>query len=299
MSDNALARPADRMREATKQISLAIKGREAVLRDLLPPEISPARMRSLALTIFQKNPALLDCSIPSILGAIYEAAKVGLEPDTGTQDCHLIPYKGKATFQLGFRGLVKLARRGMGSDVPIWSGHVCAGDHFVHEENPPSLEHRRRATFKKNGAHEWMVPMTPEERGPLIAAYACARFKDGFVLPRVVYEDEIARARKSSKSRNGPWIHHEPAMWEKTAVKRLCKLLPMPDYVGRVIALDDEADDSRDQKLDDSWNDLPEGAIVDAESTERPADACPICNNKDGQHEPGCPDRDPETPSSN
>jgi recombination protein RecT len=286
---NALATPVQRTRAAAKLISEELAKKSTTLRHLLPPGVSPDRLRTLVLTSFSKNPRLMECDVQSILGAVYECAKLGLEPDTGTQECHLIPYKGRATFQLGFRGMVKLARRALGDATPIWSGHVRAGDHFVHHETPPTLEHSRMMVEREEDGTMWKVPATERERGPLIAAYACARFSDGFILPRVCYEDEIKRARKASKAKDGPWVHHEAAMWEKTAVKRLCKLLPLPEYVGRAIELDDAADDSRDQGFSAKWENLEredERSLPDYIEGDA---ICSICG-RSGEHAEGCPD---------
>lgn len=239
-SDNALAVPADRAKQQLKTIAHELERKRGFLQAMLPKEITPERLRALVLTCFQRNPKLLTCSVPSILAAVYEAAKIGLEPDTVGQECHLIPYKDKATFQLGFKGAMKLARRA-GDVRQIWSEHVCSKDIFDYELGvEPKLHHKRAAG---------------NNRGELTHAYACARFSDGYVQFRVVDSEEVERVKKTVKAKASgtPWDTHEPAMWEKTAIKRLCKFLPMPDSAARAIQLDDLAESGQTQNLEQSW----------------------------------------------
>lgn len=258
----ALARPQDRARTVMMQVRDTLKAKHTVLKALLPKEVTPERMQALVLTSFQRNPDLLKCDVGSILQCVYEAAKVGLEPDTVGQDCHLIPRKQRATFQLGFRGMMKLARRA-GDVRQIWSGVVRDCDLFQWQEGAdPRLEH---VIDREAGDRD--------ER-KIVAAYACARFRDGFVQFRVVLPDEIKRA-KATAAPSGPWKTHEPAMWEKTAIKRLCKLLPMPDAVQRVISLDDLGEAGQDQKLSEAWNALP-----DSDSNDEPAQVDVVPNDE-------------------
>ncbi len=244
----ALAKPEDRATQMMRAVSGELSSKRQFLKEMLPKEITPERMRALVLTSFRKNPALLNCDIASILGAVYEAAKVGLEPDTASQECHLIPYKGKATFQLGFRGMMKLSRRG--ATQQIWADAVRQQDEFAEDKGAaPRLIHR----IKKEHDN---APWNEHQRGDLIAAYACARFSDGYVQFRVVYGDEVARARKAAQTSN-VWNAHPEAMWCKTAVKRLCKMLPTQDAMMRVIQLDDTAEDGGDQRLGEKWKAAP------------------------------------------
>lgn len=246
---NALANPRDRTRAVMIEVRDQLQKKRKILASLLPREITPERMQAIVLTSFQKNPGLLNCDPNSILGCVYESAKMGLEPDTGAQLAHIIPYKGKATFQLGYRGLMLLARRALGKDTALGASEVRKNDIFEHTEFPPDLKH---SVPRVDG-----VPMSEEERGPIVAAYAWCRFPDGYQQFRVCYADEIKRARAASASARGgssPWNTHESSMVQKTALKRLSKLLPMPDLAGHAIMMDDSAEDGRDQRMSETWD---------------------------------------------
>lgn len=222
-----------------------VDAKKKVIEALLPPGMDVKRLKAMIWTSMQRNSRLADCSIPSILGCAYEAAKLGLDLDSGAQLAHMVPYKGQAQFQLGFRGMLVLARRSLGSGTALGAVEVRANDDFHHVDFPPDLKH---SVPRVNG-----MPMSEKDRGQIIASYAWVRFQDGYLQYRVCYLDELRRARAASKAKNGPWVLHEAAMAQKTALKRLCKVLPMPDAAGRAMMLDDSADDGREQSMGSEW----------------------------------------------
>ncbi len=86
--------------------SAAVKNRlEKIL------ESSPESFISSILTVYRNNSKLQDCSPSSILNAAVMAAvlKLPITPSLGF--AYIVPYKGQATFQIGWKGLVQLAMR--------------------------------------------------------------------------------------------------------------------------------------------------------------------------------------------
>lgn len=254
-SGGALARPDDAMRTAAIGISSQLTAKSKIIQSQLPPGCSIDRFKALCLTSFARNSALLKCAetpkgIQSLLGCVYQAAQLGLEPDTAAQDCHIIPYKGVAQFILGYRGLLKLVRRAMPA-IPIWTACRREDERFeISLGTSPSLVH-------EPGVYE------PGEKIPMLThAYACARLAPDSVVFKVVDHGDIDRARASSQARKeiSPWTHHEAAMWEKTALKRLCKVLPMPDSVVGTVVRDDmiESPTSEQPDFAADWREVVE-----------------------------------------
>ena len=81
---------------------------------------------SSILTIVRSNSKLQDCSPNSILSAagIAAALKLPINPSLGF--AHIVPYKGHATFLLGWRGFIQLAMRS-GQYRTLNSGAVREG----------------------------------------------------------------------------------------------------------------------------------------------------------------------------
>jgi recombination protein RecT len=106
----------------------------------LPKHLNADRMARLALTQFSSNPALQECDSVSIAGAIITAAQLGLEIGVNGQ-AYMIPYKGRATFVPGWKGLVDLANRS--GRCTVWTGAVFEGDSFDYAlGDSPFVKHK-------------------------------------------------------------------------------------------------------------------------------------------------------------
>ena len=117
---DALAEKTSRKNEAvklTKNMSIAdmIKAMEPEIRKALPQVITPERFTRMALSALNTTPKLAECSQMSFLGALMNAAQLGLEPNTPLGQAYLIPYRNKGKlecqFQIGYKGLIDLANR--------------------------------------------------------------------------------------------------------------------------------------------------------------------------------------------
>lgn len=88
-------------------------------------ESAPSFVSSI-LTIVRSNSKLQDCSPNSILSAagIAAALKLPINPSLGF--AFIVPYKGQAQFQIGFKGIVQLAMRS-GQYLTLNSGAVREG----------------------------------------------------------------------------------------------------------------------------------------------------------------------------
>ena len=78
------------------------------IRDVLPAHVTPEKLAALTLTQIRSNPRLLDCSQTSLLGAVLESSKLGLEIGT-LGHSWLVPYGKEATLLVVYRGMLSLA----------------------------------------------------------------------------------------------------------------------------------------------------------------------------------------------
>lgn len=172
-----------------------------------------------------RTPLLLQCTPVSVANAMMQCSELGIAPGTlGT--AYPIPfYNGAAKAYecqliIGYRGLVELARRS-GQVSTITAGVVREGDHFEYEDGiDPILRHRPTAPLSAKRTHAW----------------AAVKFKDGSFQTAVLRWEEVERVRACSKAGNsGPWAKHTDEMAKKTALRRLCKLLPLtPDVAEKI-----------------------------------------------------------------
>lgn len=192
--------------------------------------IDPDRLVRVALTAMSRNPTLLECSQASWVLALQEAGSLGLEPTGVLGHAYLVPRWNKNTrskeaqFQIGYRGLVELARRS-GKVQDVTAHVVREGDDFEYALGlDPLLRH---------------VPLLDSDR-PVTHVYAVAFFKNGFKKFDVMTTEQVEKVRSISTAKDsGPWVSHWDEMAKKTVVRRLSKELPLSSTEQAAIAYDD------------------------------------------------------------
>ena len=217
----------------TETIATYIERQKPAILAALPRNVDVDRFARIVLTTIRTSPRLLECSPMSILAAVMQSAQLGLEPGSGLGECYVIPYKHEATFQLGYRGVTKLAHNS-GEVSNVWAEAVYEGDDFRVElgTNPgihhlPTLDAEGRGTF-----------------AAMTAVYAVGRMKDGTMQFAVMTKAEVEQHRdrysKGKDSSDSPWKDPLGAveMGKKTVVIRLGKMLPLSAEVTRAFSLD-------------------------------------------------------------
>ena len=268
------------------------------IQQVLPKHLTAERMVRITTAAVSRTPELLECTPLSIVQSVMVAARLGLECDGILGSAYLVPYRNKKTGQReaqlipGYRGLVDLARRS-GSVVNVWAHPVHENDTFEAEFGmEPKLRH---------------VP-TMGEPGRKIAVYACARLADGSTQFELMTASQVESIKARSRASSGPWVTDEDEMWRKTAVRRLCKYLPLSVEMAAAMTLQAGAESGEtsigqaSQMLEVSIDsDESEGA----ETVERPSKADRLASqiraSPGAQEEPPPPEEfaGPEAAESN
>ena len=209
----------------------------------LPQHVTPERLLRIALSEVRRNPRLGQCNAASLLSAIFTCAQLGLEPGVALGHAFLIPYRDECQFQIGYKGMIELARR---------SGQIeSLSARCVYENDAFEFSY---------GLHEDLIhrPATGG-RGALTHAYAVARLKDGGVQFEVMDRLELEEVRDGSQGyqaavkynkKDTPWISSFDEMCRKTVIRRLFKYLPVSVEIARAANLDESADRGQRQESD-------------------------------------------------
>ena len=229
-------------KEKLNTIKAYLEKSKGHIADVLPKHMSPEKMIRICSAAASRNPMLLECEPLSFVSAVITSSQLGLEPVGPLQEAYLIPYKNNKTgqyeaqFQPGFRGLIKLARN---------SGEIAGIEaHIVYEADDFSVSYGTDSKIHH-------IPTLTDEPGKPVAVYAVAYFKDQGVRPQfeVLTPAQVEHIRKKSRaSDNGPWKTDTDEMWRKTAVKRLCKYLPLSAELATAIDLDNRAEVGESQR---------------------------------------------------
>lgn len=184
----------------------------------LPQHLTPERLMNVVLTSIRTTPHLAECTPQSVMAAVMHCAALGLEPGP-LGHAYLIPHFSskkqayEATFIMGYKGLIDLARRS-GTIRAIAAREVYEADAFdLVYGTEDRLVHR---------------PNFAKRSGRPILYYGVAQLTTGGYHIDVMSYDETEKIRMGSRSGDkGPWVTNDIEMRKKTVARRLCKYLPL------------------------------------------------------------------------
>ena len=229
----------------------------------LPKHLTADRMIQMAVTLISKNPKLKECSVGSLIGATMQASILGFRPVEALAYCYFVPYNNKKVdaqgkeswvkevqFQIGYRGLMDLARRS-GQIKSIHAFAVYQGDDFSYSLGiNPDIKH---------------VPNETEPKNPknLTHVYAVSHYKDGGYNFVVLTKKEVEALRRRNAMQKeeaaGAWKTDYEAMAMAKAIKQLAKYLPLSDELQSMVQSDESIIDPKMFASDKS------GDLVDIE----------------------------------
>ena len=197
--------------------------------------VTARRLARLMASEIRANPGLMECTVPSLMGACMQSAQLHLEPGP-LGHCYFVPIpkrkkKGNewvtvetnAEWWLGYKGMIDLARRS-GAVGKITAGAVHEGDEFSAEEGTGGGLHHSR---------DYRLSLA--DRGPVYCYYAYAEYVQGGDQWVVLTAEEVDQFRDRSanyqtavrfNNQNTPWHTDYAAMAKKTCVRRLFTWLP-------------------------------------------------------------------------
>jgi recombination protein RecT len=222
----------------------------------LPKFFDLDRFTRSAISEFRLNPALQQCSVPSVLGYFMQAAMCGLEPATTLGQCYAVPFKNgktgemEAQFILGYRGMMSIARR---------SGDLARIEaHIVHEKDEFSLSYGLNPDIEHK-------PFIDGDPGEVRGAYCVVWFKDGNCQYRFMPKSEIDKHRSRSKAgRFGPWVTDYEEMCLKTVFRSMFKWLPISLEAAQAVKNDDAVVTYKNSEAAQTADDLIEVSFVAA-----------------------------------
>lgn len=229
--------PLDTMRELFDKHKPALK-------DLLPPHVKEKEVISAAINACRENPALLECTPQSMLGAVAKCCQLGLPPADGTHRVCLVPFRSikknctEAQLIVEYRGLIYLSQNLQ--DMTPNNQVVCRNDKFEYDlGSHPFIKHR--------------LPVEGD-RGDILGAYALLEVTGKPPIIEYMTKKEIDEIRARSKaSSSGPWVTDYSMMARKTVLRRALRLAPMSTKRGELLQqalqLDEKAELGMPQDL--------------------------------------------------
>lgn len=194
----------------------SIASRKQTFQTLLPKGLEFDWFAGEVKVALARTPKLLECDQISVFDALTTCAQLGLSPSGRLGSAYLIPFNGKCTLVIGYKGFVDLAYR---------SGEVVGfGAQVVHDNDEFDYSEGFGVQIRSHIRSEEANP------GPLRFVYAWAEMRGGYKVSLLMLKREVeaikARAPGARKP-GGPWDTDPAEMWKKTVIRRLIKLLPL------------------------------------------------------------------------
>lgn len=253
-----------------KKMQALITSMKPQIEAALPSVLTGERFSRMILSAMSTTPQLAACTPQSFLGAMMQAAQLGVEPNTPLGQAYLIPFRNKGVlecqFQLGYKGLIDLAYRS-GAVKDIQAHEVYENDAFEYELGlTPILKHK---PAMKN-------------RGEVIAYYAIYHTKDGGYGFEVMSKEDIQKHAegysKSYTSTYSPWTNNFDEMAKKTVIKKCLKYAPLKTEFIRQLAADNTIKTELAEHMTEV-NDVTEYTDIEVTATPVEAETTPLENS--------------------
>jgi recombination protein RecT len=257
---NAIAlAPAMPIENQRNLITLLDRQREELIK-ALSGTLKPEYFTRVALTAFRKQPLLLKCTTESVMVSLLDLAQLGLTANGTVGEAWLIPFRNgdryEAQLVIGYKGYAKLIRRA-NAVRNLHADIVDESDYFeVEYGSNRRLVHRPNLKSQRNDPTNWK------------GAYAYLALEGGGEEFVFVGRDRIKKIQAASKGGSrGPWVDWPDAMWSKSAVLQLKKLVSLNPDEEEVIERAMRVDDLGSIDVQATVDPTPEGSgLVDRPS---------------------------------
>ena len=201
----------------------------AVMKAALPNVKAIQERFAQAALGMAESPGLAKCTPDSVIKAMYQCARLNLIPDPILQYVAIVPFRNKgvpeATLIVMYKGLIELAKRAC-PGISISTGTVYENDNYTLTQGTTE----ELKIYCRWWERDDNLNGGKREPGNALFHYAVAKTPDGEPTLEIVSSIEAKALGKKSKAgcKSGtPWHDHPNAMGEKTAIKRLTRVLQM------------------------------------------------------------------------
>jgi recombination protein RecT len=195
------------------------------------------RELSFAKQLVGSSKQLQECTMPSVLTAIYNICNIGLSLNPASKEAYIVPrYNSQskckeASLQPSYVGLVKLLTDA-GTVTQVVTNIVHEGDVFEMDI--------------ANGTVKHLPCLVRANKGAKIGCYAMATLPNGAKQVEWMEQEDIYSIRDCSESWKNentraysPWMKHEDEMSRKTVIRRLYKYLPRSGSAAKIARVDE------------------------------------------------------------
>ena len=164
----------------------------------------------------------------SVLNCMFNAVKLGLSPDPIFGYIYFVPYKGVLTYQVGYKGMVRLSLN-TGAITSVRTGIVYKKDTWHYHEDEYGQHYMHEPNF-------YQRPGTDNQELLVYSIFTSSTGKHDIHVMPSYHVDEIKKM-VLARTPHSPWSNpvFEPEMRKKTCLRRHWKMQPMSVEIAGVI----------------------------------------------------------------
>lgn len=226
------------------QLKNALMHSRRQITSLLQDESKANKFLSASLVV-ASNPRLNNCTPDSIVQALVGVAMSDLNVDSNIGHCYLVPYKGAAQLQIGYKGFIQLLYRA-GWLVKSFPVYQCDQFDISFDGWDNKVKFVQNLDERQEGDDEWCFK---NFRGVYVVARN-ADTKDeysAFINKSLIEKLRLlSLGQKGQKNPIDIWKDWYVEMAQAKAIKKLAKTLPIGDpRIQAVLLADDKAEIGR------------------------------------------------------
>lgn len=206
------------------------------------------------LDLYEGDDYLQKCDPKKVAMECMKAASLDLPLVKSLGFAYVVPFKGTATFQIGYKGYIQLAFR---------SGQVTALNADAIYEGEKVVKDRMAGTFRIEGEPTSTTP---------IGYFAYLELKNGMKKCEYMTIEELqAHGKKFSQSygsQYSPWKTNFDAMAKKTVLKKIIKYAPMTTQMQMAEKMEVAAEETKANA--DAQSMMGSAGVIDIQATEVP-----------------------------
>ena len=214
-----------------------IKDKMSQIQTIVGNDKAKASVFASAIVNMANDGNLRNCSVESIVNTAMQIVQIGLHPNKLFGQAYVVPYKGVAQLQIGYKGLISLGYRN-GWKFRAVSVYTC--DRF--KQNFGGI--KAEIIFDPND----------DERDETSASWVFANLKgvlvyavdkQGAEFSEFVSKKKLEQLRTTSPNQNkeglsGTWANWAEEMYKAKAIKHVASRLPINDSLAEALSLEDE-----------------------------------------------------------
>lgn len=181
---------------------------------------------------------LRNCSVESIVNTAMQIVQIGLHPNKLFGQAYVVPYKGVAQLQIGYKGLISL---GMKNGWKFRAVAVYKCDEFEIEFNglEDKINFKPNYDERSDDDGDWVF-------NNLVGVIVYAKDSGENVFSEFVSKKKLEKLRLKSQNQTQKdklaniWLEWAEEMYKAKALKYVASRLPINDRLAEAVSLEDE-----------------------------------------------------------